>query len=101
MDTFMDLVVISEYWNKTIFDINCVTLNEKHFEAMLLQLIVAELIQATIWRGNSIWVVCREKETEEEMFPPHCYKVNKNWKGLNLVQQSKKQTYNLKNDTNN
>ena len=74
----MDLVTTSEYWTEAIFNVKCNTLRKNHYEAMFLQLIAAELIRAESWRGNLSWVICREKETEDEIFPPYRYKDAKN-----------------------
>ena len=53
-----------------------------------------------IWRVNLSWVLCCEKETEDNLFPPYRYKDSDNKKGINLVPRSKRRTDELKNENN-
>ena len=75
------------HWCNNIFDLAPSTVTKAQVEGMFLQLITAGIIGVDVIEGVMKWIVCRENK--KCRYPPHCWKNDKYWRGVNLQSKEK------------
>jgi len=86
-DNLIKLVWDNETWIEQIFDKKKGTINKYNVEAMLLQLIAADILDARRYRGIFKWTLARESNSATS---PFNYEKESVWCGINLISEQKR-----------